>query len=104
MMRSGDLPYFKQDAYKNALKSEPDTVLIMLGTNDAKTYQWDQDDYTSSYYEMVESFQNLKPAPKIFLAIPPPIDNTKWTIGNKTVHDLVFPNLIPDIAKKMNVP
>ena len=83
------------DAYKKALRSKPDTVIIMLGTNDALLHLWDQDDYTSSYYEMVESFQKLDPAPRIFLAIPAPIDSTKWTIGNKSVHDDVFPKLIP---------
>ena len=33
----GDLPYIGSTQYKKSLESEPDIVLLMLGTNDSKT-------------------------------------------------------------------
>ena len=38
MMKTGDLPYWEQDAYAMALQSSPDIVVIMLGTNDASLF------------------------------------------------------------------
>ena len=38
MMKNGDYPYWNEPQYQQALKSKPDAVVLMLGTNDAKTY------------------------------------------------------------------
>ena len=40
-LRKGDWPYWNEQAYKDALDYQPDFVVIMFGTNDSKTYQWD---------------------------------------------------------------
>src|SRR5689334_724667 len=36
LLKKGDYPYWKENAYQDALKSAPDVVIIMLGTNDTK--------------------------------------------------------------------
>ena len=36
LLKKGDLPYWEQIEYKQALKSKPDIVIINLGVNDAK--------------------------------------------------------------------
>ena len=40
MMKNGDYPYWNETAYQDALNSEADIMILMLGTNDAKTFQW----------------------------------------------------------------
>ena len=40
MLRKADAPYWNHSAFKNALNSTPDLVVIMLGTNDAKFRNW----------------------------------------------------------------
>ena len=38
MMKHGDYPYWNEQAYQDALNSEADIVIMMLGTNDSKIY------------------------------------------------------------------
>lgn len=38
--KHGSWPYWNENAYLDALTSEPDIVLIMLGTNDANKAVW----------------------------------------------------------------
>ena len=38
MMKNGDFPYWNEQAYQDALNSEADVVIMMLGTNDSKIY------------------------------------------------------------------
>lgn len=47
MMHSpqGDYSYWDRGEWQTALKSEADIVVIQLGTNDAKTYQWNETAY-----------------------------------------------------------
>ena len=43
----------------------------MLGTNDARTYNWDEESYKEDMIEMVEAFQNMTSKPKVYVMIPP---------------------------------
>ena len=36
MIKTGDMPYTEREAYTTALNSQPDIVIIQLGTNDSK--------------------------------------------------------------------
>ena len=38
MLRNGDQPYWQENAYKQAIASEANTIIMMFGTNDAKTF------------------------------------------------------------------
>ena len=40
MMKNSDWPYWNEQAYQDALNSEADIIILMLGTNDAKSSQW----------------------------------------------------------------
>ena len=64
---SGDLPYIDSDEYKQSLESEPDIVILMLGTNDSKTYNWDADAYEKGLKELVESYKALDTNPTVYL-------------------------------------
>jgi hypothetical protein len=35
--------------YRNLINTEIDIVVLMLGSNDAKTYNWDPEEYTKDY-------------------------------------------------------
>jgi len=73
MMTTGDNPYWNTQSYKNAIASNPQIVLIMLGTNDAKTYQWNQTQYTNDYNTMIQNFKNLASKPTVYAMIPVPL-------------------------------
>lgn len=48
----------------------PDIVLLMLGTNDTKTRNWDPDIFRRDYRKIVESYQNLPSHPRVILIAP----------------------------------
>ena len=101
LLKNGDFPYWKENAYQEALKSEPDAVIIMLGTNDTKPHNWKfEKEFTADYTALVQSFQALPSKPRIYLCRPCPVpepgnfgineDNIKEEIRriNKLAKDL----------------
>ncbi len=98
MMMKSDRPYGKQKKYEDALKFEPDVVVLMLGTNDTRragpnTYQHIAD-FVPDGKKIVESFQALSPAPKIFLCLPVPIyGEGNFGLNNENLVAGVLPGL-----------
>ena len=73
MMKTGDYPYWNETFYQDALNSEADIIVLMLGTNDAKGYQWNETEYVNDYLEMATNFINMESQPKLYIMIPPPV-------------------------------
>lgn len=73
-MADGNHPYTKERLYQTSLEFNPDVVIIMLGTNDTKPYNWKGiDAYKENYGKIIDSYLNL--GAKVFLLIPPPLFN-----------------------------
>ena len=45
----------------------------MLGTNDSKSFQWDENEFEKDYIDMIAEFQKMASSPSIWLMIPPPL-------------------------------
>jgi len=101
--------YRDTDAWKRALDSKAEIFTIMLGTNDAKTFNWqgvqmDQGDfYGVDYLDMIRELHALEPSPKaIFLMVSPPLFTN--STGQYVYHmdpnviNKILPKLIPDLA------
>lgn len=74
LLKNGDFPYWKENAYQEALKSEPDAVIIMLGTNDTKPHNWKfEKEFVADYTALVKSFQSLPSKPRIYICRPCPV-------------------------------
>lgn len=101
----GNCSYWSTDSWQKALKSNPDVVTIMLGTNDAKTFNWEGiqqnlgDYFTLDYVDMVNILRKLQPVPKIYLIVPPPLYKPYPYQMNQTIINNIYPNLIRDIAR-----
>merc|ERR1711862_703017 len=103
MMRSGDFPYWNEEAFKESIDFNPDIVILMLGTNDSKIYQWNEKNSIKDYLDMLYIYKNLPPKPKIYMMIPPPLYESGAYDMNATVINKEFPEMIlPLIAKKSN--
>ena len=72
MLKKGDRPYWNETAYTNALNSQPNIVMIELGTNDAKTTNWIPygSQFVTDYKAMIQSFRNLNSKPEIWRSRP----------------------------------
>jgi lysophospholipase L1-like esterase len=53
MMKTGAGPYWNEQAYKDALNSEADIVIMMFGTNDSRINQWNSTEFHDDYIEMI---------------------------------------------------
>ncbi len=69
MLKEGSKPYVKQQSYQDSLKSEPDLVIIMLGTNDANGSNPPKlVDFEEDAMELIETYRNLPTHPEVFIA------------------------------------
>ena len=69
VMKNGDSPYWNQSAYRNSLSSNPDIVVIMLGTNDSKPANWaKKDQFAGDLKALISEYQNLSTRPAVYVA------------------------------------
>jgi acyl-CoA thioesterase-1 len=103
LLRNGDLPYIQQGAYNQALAAEPDAVVIMLGTNDSKSWNWVyKDQYVSDYIFLIDSFAVLPSNPKIWICKPVPAFSDNFGITDAVIEDEIIP-MIDQIAQMRDV-
>lgn len=74
LLKKGDYPYWNESYYQQSRAWEPDIVVIMLGTNDSKSQNWQfGDEFVGDYEEMIATYQSLTSQPRILVATPPPV-------------------------------
>lgn len=100
LLTKGNMPYVKTGAYQRALEFEPDIVIIKLGTNDSKPYNWEfGSEFKGDYLKLIESFEGLKSKPTIHLCLAVPVIKSGLKISDKIVEKEINP-LIKEIAKE----
>ena len=98
-----DRPYLNQTAFQEAKQFLPNIVVIMLGTNDARTniYQYSEN-FEADYKQLISEAQDFTSKPKIFLAIPPPIFNNTLSLSSINLVQGVIPH-IERVARELGV-
>lgn len=103
MLNKGDHPYMNEPAYKNALAFNPNIVVIKLGTNDSKSFNWKyKADFMKDAQTMIDAFKGLPSQPKIYLCYP----SKAYLTGDGINDDIISKEIIPMIkklAKKNNL-
>ncbi len=94
-------PYMHTEALKEAKKSKPDIVVIMLGTNDAEETFF-QANFIADYLTLIEQFTTLEKKPIIYLVKPPPIFGNWGGLHSEVLALEIIP-AIEQIAKTANV-
>jgi lysophospholipase L1-like esterase len=105
MLKQGNAPYWNTQQYTNSLNSSPDIVIIMLGSNDSKSYNWIyQTNYVHDYETLINEYRNLPSHPRIYL-------NTLLTVYGGGSYDITDPivtgelcPMIKQIAFDENLP
>ena len=90
--------YVDQPEYRKSLSADADIVVIMLGTNDSKGYNWVSDmdnprQFIIDTTDLVRSYQQADSAPTVFLALPPTVFNPFAGITNEVIEGSVIPAL-----------
>jgi lysophospholipase L1-like esterase len=97
LLRKGDLPWWYEQAFKDAHSLNPDAVVIMLGTNDTLPQNWVHEaEFYGDYKDLIESFKSLPSKPHIWIMRPPPIPENEKNLE-------VLRSLIDKLAGDENV-
>ena len=104
LLKKGDLPYWDQQAFKDALAYNPNVVIIKLGTNDTKPQNWKfKDQFAADYADMIDRFIELPSRPRIWICKPVPAYGERWGISETIIKNEVIP-LVNQIAHSKHVP
>lgn len=99
LMNKGDLPYMKEQAWVDAQAFLPNIVVIKLGTNDSKDYNWIHGaDYGSDLQKMVDTLHALPSKPQIYVCSPIPAARI-WGISDSVIVNGEIP-AIKRVVKK----
>ena len=100
MLKKGDFPYWKEDAYAEAKAFLPDVVIIKLGTNDTKPQNWKfSGEFLANSRAMVRELKSLSSHPVIYLCLPVPAYASRWGINDSIIVHGVIP-AIEKLAKE----
>ena len=101
--KSGDRPFWNTSAFASSHNSNPDIVVIMLGTNDAKPKNWvNKAHFISDYVELINTYKTLPSSPKIYICYPPPVYGTVAGITDSRIRNEMIPK-IQEVALKAGV-
>ena len=99
-----DTPYMYQVEFSRSKHFLPDIVVVMLGTNDARTdYFKSIDNFVFDYLTLINELQVLESDPKIFLVKPPPLFANILSLENDNLLDGIIPR-IEQIANEKGLP
>lgn len=104
LLKKGDYPYWKEGAYTQSRAWGPDVVVIKLGSNDAKPYNWRYGtNFVADYEELVGSYRSLPSQPRIIVCTPAPVfGRGAFDIQPGTVATNIAP-AIRDLAARLGV-
>jgi lysophospholipase L1-like esterase len=103
LLMKGDLPYMKEQTFKDALDFKPEIVVIKLGTNDTKPQNWiHHEDFEKDMITLIDSFKTLPTKPRIILCTPIAVYHMQWGINDSIVFHGVMP-YVKAVAKKEHV-
>ena len=121
MLNNGDYPYMKEMAWRDAQAFRPDIVIIKLGTNDSKDYNWNahKQEFEGDMQQMIDALRPMVPkldkkgrptkkmvradSPKIFLCTPIRAFRDKWGITDSVIVNEVIP-AIRRVADRNQLP
>jgi lysophospholipase L1-like esterase len=93
LLNAGDIPYPKVAEYAASTAWAGD-VVIMLGTNDSKPYNWSHKaDFEGDCAKLVEHYQSLPSKPRVWLNLPTPAFSNPWGITGSVITNEVIPAL-----------
>ena len=95
LVADGDKPY-SQAFLKAARKTNPEIILLMLGTNDSKSQNWDAEKYEAALQHWASELNSYSSKPQVFVMAPPAafrVDHNPVVYGIQdiVIRDEIFP-------------
>lgn len=109
LQNTGNKPYRHEKVFTQSKDYCPDTVIILLGTNDSKDINWvSAESFRTQYAELINEYRVLESSPRIIICTPPaafaPI-NRFFYVTNDAVFDRIplIAEIIRSLAKSEGV-
>lgn len=104
LLKKGDYPYWKESVYTASRNWGPDVVIIKLGTNDSKPYNWKYGtNYVAEFEEFIASYRTLASQPRVLLCTPAPVfGNGAFSISPGVVATNIAP-AVRDLAARLEL-
>ncbi|HHV51779.1 MAG TPA: hypothetical protein GXX54_08830 [Clostridiales bacterium] len=81
--------YWDSSTFNSSKSSSPDYVIIMLGSNDAKSVNWNvpgnKENFVNDYKELISVYQGLPSQPKVIVATPPTVYKNAFGVSDSVV-------------------
>lgn len=105
LLKAGDFPYWNESAFIDSRNYNPDIVIIQLGTNDSKPYNWRYGtNFVADYKALIAVYAALPSAPRIYLCTPCPVfGDGAYDIVPGIVQTNIAP-LVRGLAAELNLP
>jgi acyl-CoA thioesterase I len=109
LLPTGDLPYDQQPEYQaantfvgSAPAGDSIDVVIFLGTNDSKPYNWTTPQaFSEAYISLIQHFQSLNPNVQVFLVLPPTAFANGYSIQESIIEEEL--PLIRQVASQLGL-
>lgn len=104
LLKNGDTPYWNQSEFPASKSSNPDIVVIKLGTNDSKSWNWGPhgSEYPGDYRSMIDTYRALPSHPKIFICLPAKSWANNYAIDETVMASSIRPDVV-QVAKDKGV-
>ncbi|MBI4810724.1 MAG: alpha-L-fucosidase [Ignavibacteriales bacterium] len=103
LLKKGDYPYWNERELIEVKEFNPNVVIIMLGTNDTKPWNWKyKNEFVSDYEKFIDEFQKIESHPLIYICIPVPAFPGDWGIRDSIIRVDIIPS-IKQIQREKNV-
>jgi lysophospholipase L1-like esterase len=102
LLKAGDHPYWGSQQYMDSHSANPDIVVIMLGTNDSKPFNWNthKGEFVGDYEALIDTYAALPSHPKIYLNLCPPAGTNGYQIVGSVIENEVIPDIKQVAAAK----
>ena len=102
LLKKGDAPYWATPAFTQSHAANPDIVVIMLGTNDSKPFNYEKhpDDFIPDYKAIIAAFRAVNPKVKIYAALPVPAFPENYGIRDSVIVAKIIPAILGRAIKK----
>lgn len=103
LLNKGDHPYMKEQMFQDVLQYRPDIVVVKLGTNDSKAYNWRyRSEFSKDLETLVTAFQKLPSRPLIYLCYPAKAYCLQYGIQDSVIVHGIIP-LLRECARKKHL-
>jgi lysophospholipase L1-like esterase len=98
--------YWRTSQYRSSQRFAPNKVVIMLGTNDSKSSNWNAANFNTDFRALIAAYQNLPTQPAVYICLIPPV-YTPNAFGNTFDPVFIQNTVVPairTIATQAGVP